>query len=610
MRAVNKKSILLFCGLSAVIAACTGGNSVVDNGGANFTQTPPPVCVQMPPVPCDTECPTGQQRVSGACVGLGTLAVSLTWSADSTADLDLWVQTPSGGMVSRLGEPDGSNLDRDSTDGPGPENIFWEGDHAPGLYHVCVVDYISSDRNGIPDPSVEATVTVRRPGYVPIVATRRAASATTVASCTPMSRSYVMSFESTSLCLNNPECVLTPRGDGGVDGGPDGGLDGGLDSAIPDSAVLDGGIDAFTDAQSDVGDGGPIVCNPTLVLAQPTIGLRNDNTTIATGDVNMDGNLDVAITARLNNQVSVLRGNGNGTFMTRVDYACAQNPLGVALGDLNGDGHLDLVTAQAPAGGGSVGVRLGSATGTFGDRVDVNSGMGTGSVALGDINMDGDLDAVVANIGAQTLAVLLGNGSGGLGAPTNYPAGTAPGEVRLANLNADGFLDAVVVNAGDDTVSIYLGQNGGTFASRVSFASGVMPSALDIGDVDGDADQDIVVTHGGNPSTVRILLGDGAGAFLPQPSLSTAQFSYGIRIADMDADGRADLVTSGAAMGVVALHRGLPGGGFAAAQTFDVGSDSGPTYLAVANFNADPRPDVLVLLSSSNTAAFLANGCL
>ena len=147
---------------------------------------------------------------------------------------------------------------------------------------------------------------------------------------------------------------------------------------------------------------------------------------VAVGDFNGDGTLDLAVVNFGNNMVSILRGNGNGTFQSKVDYATGTRPTYVAVGDFNGDGKLDLVVANQFSN--TVSILLGNGDGTFRPKVDyVTGSYGSDAifVAVGDLNGDGKLDLVVANQFSNTVSILLGNGDGTFQPHVNMPPGVS-----------------------------------------------------------------------------------------------------------------------------------------------------------------------------------------
>src|SRR6476646_7326996 len=143
--------------------------------------------------------------------------------------------------------------------------------------------------------------------------------------------------------------------------------------------------------------------------------------------------------------MSVLLGDGNGTFQPHVDYPTGHSPSSLAVGDFNGDGKLDLAVANTS--GNSVSVLLGSGDGTFHAHVDYPTGNHPGSVAVGDFNADGKPDLALVNVyqSDRTVSVLMGNADGTFQASMNYASGQVLDAATPADFNMDGALDLAVL---------------------------------------------------------------------------------------------------------------------------------------------------------------------
>lgn len=264
-------------------------------------------------------------------------------------------------------------------------------------------------------------------------------------------------------------------------------------------------------------------------------------------------------------------------------------PYSVAVGDLDRDGRLDVVTANEI--GNSISVLLGDGHGALGPNADFAVGTAPYAVALADVNGDSLLDAIVANSGSNTVSVLLGNGRGGFGPKHDFATGINPRSVAVADLNGDSKPDLVVGNLTSNTISVLLGDGAGGFAAKNDFGTGRNPYSVAIGDVTGDGAPDVVTADYGG-GTVSVLAGNGAGTFVALPQLSVGTAPYCVALADLDRDGKLDVVVSIAAANMVSVLHGQGGGAFG--TEVDIATGSSPRLLTVGDMNGDSIPDIAV----------------
>ncbi|NEA51973.1 FG-GAP-like repeat-containing protein [Streptomyces sp. SID10815] len=293
-----------------------------------------------------------------------------------------------------------------------------------------------------------------------------------------------------------------------------------LGSAVIRDVNGDGRTDVVSqDSRGNValvwlGDGSGALGAGAAVQLNPTSGCdtTGDNpcvarfpTDVAVGDLDEDGTPDLATSNANTNNVSVVLGHGDGTFgtATRFGLGGGAGPQGIAAADLNGDGHLDLLTSNASTG--TLSVLLGDGHGSFGTASSVSAGVTLPSrIELADIDEDGALDAVVVALGSPgRVAVLPGDGAGGFGTASVLSAGTNLSSASVADLNGDGHADLVLASATTDQVVVLEGDGAGAFGGPLAFGlgGGRNPQATAVADLDGDGRPDVVTANNNSSAT-------------------------------------------------------------------------------------------------------------
>lgn len=271
---------------------------------------------------------------------------------------------------------------------------------------------------------------------------------------------------------------------------------------------------------------------------------------VAIADFDRDGKADLAVPGQNGDQVAVLLGTGAGGIASVAYYAVGDFPAFVAVGDFDRDGIADLavtnfgINPEPNALDDSVSILLGNGDGTFSSASAVAVGEAPGGVAVGDFNRDGKLDLATANRDTDNVSVLLGNGDGTFSIAVAYSAGDGPTAVQVADFDRDGTSDLAVGNffGVGSSVSILLGNGDGTFGAAVNFAV-ENPIALAIADVNRDGKSDVVTTtHGGNG--IAVLIGDGAGGLGAPATFNAGSMPDAIAIGDVNGDGRLDVATA------------------------------------------------------------------
>lgn len=292
---------------------------------------------------------------------------------------------------------------------------------------------------------------------------------------------------------------------------------------------------------------------------------------IAVGDFNRDGWLDLAFANHETQHLTVLLGDGRGRFApaphSPVTVAVRPHTHGVATGDFNGDGNLDLVTDSWAD-----------------DRLEVLFGDGKGSfatpgtyVAVGkhpyqrvrvaDLNGDGKADIVSPNLEGNNVTILLSDGKGGLRQPSGspFPCGDSPFNVAIGDVNADGIPDLAMVNSpgstadrtGQDGLTILLGDGRGGFTTMTGspFVTATRPNMVTIGDVNGDGVADVVVSNP-DSDTITIFLMSRNRSVTAGSTVSVPGHPKGLAIRDLNGDGKADIVVTNNATNSVTVIEG------------------------------------------------------
>jgi hypothetical protein len=343
----------------------------------------------------------------------------------------------------------------------------------------------------------------------------------------------------------------------------------------------------------------------------------NGPTFVATTSLRDNSDDDLIVSNFTDNTVSVLLGNGDGTFATQTTFPTGTGPVWVATGSFHtasNNQNIDLAVANQTAG--TVSILLGNGDGTFQAKTDIATGSGPASVLaknFHDLNGLGALDLVVANHNDNTIFIYEGNGDGTFQKPSviQLPSGYSPAGLAAADFNGDGHLDLAVADEGNATVSVFLGNGDGTFQARSDYATGNSPVWVSANDLNGDSVIDLAVANK-NDNTVSVLLGNintsasgttsvGNGTFATQAVYPAGGSPTSIAVADYNIDGLPDMAVSAESDNSVSLLLNLGSGTFG--PNFELPVGTSPVSIVTADFNADGRPDVALANNGSNTVS-------
>lgn len=318
--------------------------------------------------------------------------------------------------------------------------------------------------------------------------------------------------------------------------------------------------------------------------------------TLATGDVDGDGVPDAIVTAPGSPTVSVLVGDGVGSFAFAEEISLASPVVDVHAGDLDGDGDLDLAAVSAQTRSVTL---LWNAEGeslAFAGR-EVSVGDEPHAGALGDLDLDGDLDVVTANGTTGRVSLFLNEGDGGLRRLPSLVLDGYLSAVALGDLDGDEDTDGVVARYDSGQIQILSNPGGGRLAPGPSHRVGAGPFFVALADLDRDGRIDIVSANEGSNS-LSVLIGDGGGG-LTVAHYPTGSRPLSIAVVDLDADGALDLVSANESSSSLTVHRGEGDGSFV--RTADYPLLAGPTSVVSADLDSDGVVDLVTASQSGRS---------
>jgi hypothetical protein len=331
-------------------------------------------------------------------------------------------------------------------------------------------------------------------------------------------------------------------------------------------------------------------------VAAPAMALKAAPTSVAAGDVNGDGKLDLVLTTQGSAKITVLLGDGNGGFTAAGEYAAGARPGNVLLADLTGSGRFDAIVTDAATG--AIEVLRGNGDGSFGKPESFNAIANPLAIAAGNFGGKGKADLAAAS--AKGVAVLLNDGTGEFGLQQSIALDHPLQSLTAADLKGSGHDDLIAANA-DGTVTVLANDSNGGFhaLAPVKAAPGALAAAV-AADFNHDGRADLAVTLAGS-NQVMVLLGRGDGSFEPAVAYRVGNNPASILAASLKGDGIVDLVTANAAANTFSVLMGKGDGSFLPAADFVAGNT--PVALASGDFNQDGHADLAVLNSGDKTVS-------
>jgi hypothetical protein len=323
---------------------------------------------------------------------------------------------------------------------------------------------------------------------------------------------------------------------------------------------------------------------------------------IASGDFNKDGKIDLVVTQPGQKLVSVLLGNGDGTFASPVSYPVGSSPVFTVVADVDGDGVADLVAINQT--GNTFSVLSGDGDGTFRSSQDFVAGNTPLAAVAGDFYGNGHVDLAIINHSSQSVSIPAGNGDGTFKAARSFSAGQKP--VSIASGNFNKIPGLVVANyCGSDpscstvgSVGVFLVDDKGVYRLSSTYQVGAGPVSVALADVNGDKNLDIIALNRLD-RTVSVLFGVGDGIFAQPITMPLSSAPIAVAVGDFNKDGKPDLAVIGdcgsgscSQVGSLEILLGTGDGSFQATSAYPLGYS--PTSVAVGDINGDKNLDIII----------------
>jgi len=288
-------------------------------------------------------------------------------------------------------------------------------------------------------------------------------------------------------------------------------------------------------------------------------------------------------------------------FYYFASYKVGKNPTAITTVDLNQDSFTDLITTNIASN--TISILLGNGDGTFRDQIQLHVCQEPRALAMGDFNEDGHADVALACSGGDEIALLLGHGNGRFEEGQRYPVHRTPIALATDDIDRDGHADLVVALR-NDKVKVFLGNGTGEFRHGVQYEHGDTPTSVALSDLNADGKLDLVVTNGGPMSNaVSIWLGNGDGSFRDPTDYSTGHRPLGVSLADFNNDHHSDLLVINGEKDCFTIFLGNGNATFRPGK--DSGADAGPNFGLARDFNGDRLVDVAIVNLQSNDLSIL-----
>jgi len=349
---------------------------------------------------------------------------------------------------------------------------------------------------------------------------------------------------------------------------------------------------------SSVGPPGTLSLTSPFYAPGITLNVGAHPYSVVAVDINGDGKLDLVSANAGADTLTVLTNSGNGVFGSNATLIVGSYPFFVVAADVNGDGKPDLICANASSG--TLTVLTNNGNGGFGFSATLALGVGFTPwyLTAADINGDGKPDLIASSTFGNSLMVFTNNGSGVFGSNAMLTVGSEPNQVAVADVNGDGKPDLISANFASSTLTVLTNNGSGVFGLNATISVAGGPVSVVATNIHGHGLPDLICANSSG-NTLTVLTNNGSGVFGSNSTLNVGIHPQSVVTADLNGDGWPDLICANSSGNTLTVLTNNGSGVFGLNATLNVGP--GPWQVVAADVNGDGTPDLISANSDANT---------
>lgn len=350
-------------------------------------------------------------------------------------------------------------------------------------------------------------------------------------------------------------------------------------------------LSVFGQVKNRSGEDSTIFISHTVFLPKYDYESGNENWSVALGDIDKDGDIDL-VSCSKDGMINFHANDGKGRFGPKRSFPSGKDCRNITIADLNGDGWLDVATVTKGDGRLNWHFNDKSPNGGFEARKSVETGPFPHDVTAADVNQDGNIDLITVINAMNTLNIHYGDGAGNFTGATKIPTGLKPRAVEVGDVNGDGIPD-IVTGSDDRNFNLHIGKGGGKFNPKKGYLSGGANWGLKLADFNKDGKLDIACSsYNDNLMCVHLNQGEANGVVkFEKQCLQSGDYNFDLCVGDFDMDGDIDIISASTRDEVINVHINLGDGKFS--EKHKITSGNWNSAIAGADLDGDTDMDIV-----------------